>query len=265
LDFGNSWLDVGYPQEKIKKVYKKVCIFTKNILYYTVLTQRRHSAALPPGASCDRVFYFVAKKIMAKVSFFIDGFNLYHALNNDCFRRFKWLNLRKLAELYLRKQDTLADIFYFTAFARWNPDKVKRHEIYIQAQEFFGVRPIYGEFRRVTKTCRECGRKYDTFEEKETDVNIAIKLFEQAYLNTYDRAVILSGDSDLIPVMRAIRQNFPAKKVDVLIPPGGKAKLLIEEADFNFKIKSKQLSSARLPDEITFANGRQIRCPEQWR
>ena len=203
---------------------------------------------------------------MTKVSFFIDGFNLYHALNNnDRFRCFKWLNLRKLAELYLRKQDTLMDIFYFTAFATWNPDKVKRHKIYIQVQESFGIKPIYGEFRKVTKTCRECGRKYDTFEEKETDVNIAIKLFEQAYLDTYDKAVILSGDSDLVPVMRAIKRNFPAKKVDVLIPPGGKARLLIQEADFNFKIKSKQLSSARLPNEVNLTNGQQFCCPEHWR
>jgi len=49
---------------------------------------------------------------MARVSFFIDGFNLYHALDNDGLRHFKWLNLRKMAESYLRKQDSISDVFY---------------------------------------------------------------------------------------------------------------------------------------------------------
>ena len=202
---------------------------------------------------------------MARVSFFIDGFNLYHALDNDSLRHFKWLNLRKMAESYLRKQDSISDVFYFTAFATWNPDKVRRHKLFIRAQEYFGVKPIYGEFRNVTKRCRKCGQTYDTFEEKETDVNIAIKLFEQAKLDTYDNAVILSGDSDQIPAVRAIKENFPTKKIGVLVPPGGKANLLKQEADFHFKIEYKQLLSSRLPNEITLATGAQIHCPMQWR
>jgi len=202
---------------------------------------------------------------MARVSFFIDGFNLYHALDNDRLRQFKWLNLRRLAELYLRKQDTISDVFYFTALAVWNPDKVRRHKLFIQVQESFGVKPVYGEFRNVTKRCRKCGQVYDTFEEKETDVNIAIKLFEQAALNIYDRAVILSGDSDQVPAIRAIKKNFPAKEVGVLIPPDGKAKLLKQEADFHFKVEYKQLSSSRLLDEITLACGMRIHCPTQWK
>jgi len=68
---------------------------------------------------------------MARVSFFIDGFNLYHALDNDNFQYLKWLNLRKLSELYLGKQDCLSDIFYFSALAIWNPEKIQRHKLYI--------------------------------------------------------------------------------------------------------------------------------------
>jgi len=201
---------------------------------------------------------------MARVSFLIDGFNFYHALNNDRLRCFKWLNLRKLAELYLRKQDTLSNVFYFTALATWNPDKVRRHKLFIRAQESFGVKTIYGEFRSTTKHCRNCGRPYDTFEEKETDVNIAITLLEQAQLDSYDYAIILSKDSDQVPAIRAVKRSFPTKKVGILIPPGGKAKLLSQEADFYSKIGLKQLMSSRLPDVVALADGVKIHCPKEW-
>lgn len=201
---------------------------------------------------------------MARISFFIDGFNLYHALDNSRLQHFKWINLRKLAEAYLRKQDSLSDVYYFTALATWSPDKVVNHKLFIRAQESFGVKTIYGEFRKVKKHCRECGKMYDTFEEKETDVNIAIKLFEQAKRDTYDNAIILSGDSDQVPAIRAIKRNFPAKKIGVLIPPGRRAKFLKQEADACFKIESLQLSTSRLPDVISLEDGTEIHCPESW-
>lgn len=201
---------------------------------------------------------------MTRVSFFIDGFNLYHALDNDRLQQFKWLNLRKLAESFLRKQDSLSDIFYFTAFANWDADKVNRHKLFIRAQEHFGVTPIFGEFRKTNRRCRVCGRNYETFEEKETDVNIAIKLFEQASQNTYDRAIILSGDSDQVPAIRAIKKNYPTKSVGILIPPGRKAKFLKQEASFHFKIENMHLSTSKLPHTITLPNGTQISCPSGW-
>ena len=40
---------------------------------------------------------------MEKEIFFIDGFNLYHALNNNRFYRYKWLDLSGLAKNSLQK------------------------------------------------------------------------------------------------------------------------------------------------------------------
>jgi len=234
------------------------------MIYYKYRPNVALYAALPPGACATGLFYF-ERKNMARISFFIDGFNFYHALDNDHLRNFKWINLRKLAESYLLKQDSISDIFYFTAFATWNPDKVKRHKLFIRAQESFGVKTVLGEFRSTTKRCRNCGKSYETFEEKETDVNIAIALLEQARLNRYDNAIILSKDSDQVPAIRAVQKNYPAKKIGVLIPPGGRAKLLSQEADFYSKIGLKQLTTSRMPDQMTLADGSQIYCPQEWK
>jgi len=51
--------------------------------------------------------------------------------------------------------------------------------------------------------------KYQTYEEKRTDVNIAIKILEDAFLKKYDRAIIMSGDSDIVPSIESVKKNFP--------------------------------------------------------
>ena len=63
---------------------------------------------------------------MDKVIFFVDGFNLYHALDNKRFYRYKWLDLSSLAQKFITKKDKIEEIYYFTALATWAPDKVRR-------------------------------------------------------------------------------------------------------------------------------------------
>jgi hypothetical protein len=89
---------------------------------------------------------------MAKYIFFVDGFNLYHALDythtgpdHFKYRKFKWLNLQKLASLYVGRLDTLEKVILFTAFATWDPAKVARHKLFVRANESVGVQVVYGE------------------------------------------------------------------------------------------------------------------------
>ena len=124
---------------------------------------------------------------MSKVVFFIDGFNLYHALNHfaggsDHFRyhKYKWNSLRKLANCYVTKKDSIEEILYFTTLAKWDAGKMARHKLYIRAQENEGVKVVYGKFKRKEKKCTVCQKYFWTREEKQTDVNIAVFLFQLA-------------------------------------------------------------------------------------
>jgi hypothetical protein len=54
---------------------------------------------------------------MARIAFFVDGFSLYHALdycstdpNHYKYRKYKWLNLRKLASLFVGQRDALGEV-----------------------------------------------------------------------------------------------------------------------------------------------------------
>ncbi len=77
---------------------------------------------------------------MSKVVFIVDGLNLYHALDyfetgpdHDRFKKYKWLNLKKLALLFADKKDTVEDILYFTTLVTWDPGKIARHRLFIRA------------------------------------------------------------------------------------------------------------------------------------
>jgi len=179
--------------------------------------------------------------------------------------RYKWIDLNGLSKKFVTKKDKIEDIYYFTALATWSPDKVKRHKIFIKAQELKGIRIIYGEFRKRDKHCRVCKNWYQTFEEKQTDVNIAIKLFELAIQDKYDKALIITGDSDLIHSIKAVKSTFPHKSIGVIIPIGRRAELLKQTCDFHMKMKEKHLKASMLPDEILLGNNKKLERPQKWK
>ena len=52
---------------------------------------------------------------MQRMIAYIDGFNLYYGLRAAGWRRYYWLDLRRLAENLLRPGQTLAAVRYFSA------------------------------------------------------------------------------------------------------------------------------------------------------
>jgi len=202
---------------------------------------------------------------VSRVAFFVDGFNLYHALeDNPAYHKYKWLNLRKLAESFITSKDTITNAIYFTTYVTWDIAKVTRHKTYVEALRAVDVEPIFGAFRRKDLKCRICHKAYKTYEEKQTDVNIAIKLFETAIDDTWDIACIVSGDSDLIPAIKAVKKTFPLKQIGIVIPIGRRAEELKAVTDFHRKIKEKHLRTCQFRDEIDVAGGRKIVRPGAW-
>jgi len=199
---------------------------------------------------------------MNKVAVYIDGFNLYHSIKEN---KYKWLNLRKLSELFLRKDETLVELNYFSALAHWNIEKVNRHKLFLKALEQEDVKIILGEFKKVTRYCRNCKSQYKTHEEKQTDVNIAIELLAGAINDIYDEAIIISGDSDLITAIKKVKELFPNKKVGVILPIGRRSESLKQVCDFYMKMKKKHLDSSLFDEDITIADGKSISCPGKWK
>lgn len=216
---------------------------------------------LAPASLWSWVLFF-----MAKVYVLVDGFNLYHALDaNPAYRPFKWLSLTRLSHCYLLGKDTLEGVEYFTTLATWDLGKVARHKLFIKANEAEGVKVTYGEFKRKQRKCSECGKLVWKSEEKQTDVNIAIRLFELAIQGRYDKAILVSGDTDLIPAVKAVQKTFPVKKIGVVIPIGRASEDLKAQTDFHHKMKLQHLISSRFSDPLTLADGSSLNCPPNWK
>ena len=157
---------------------------------------------------------------MERVACFIDGFNLYHAIDGLKQNHLKWVNLWKLVEQFIDPtQHKLDAVNYFSAFATWLPEPYKRHREFVRAIVSVGVAPMMGKFYDKPRECRKCGHQWTAHEEKSTDVNIAVSLVVDAFEDRYDRALLISRDSDLAPAVRLVSEKFPAKRVVIVSPP----------------------------------------------
>ena len=203
---------------------------------------------------------------MKRVVVLIDGYNVYHAIDiNPTWHKYKWLNYAKLAQLFIPKTDKVEAMYYFTALATWMPDKMARHRLFIRTTELQGVNIVYGLFKVRDKFCTNCKTWYKAHEEKQTDVNIATYLFRLAVEDRYDKALILSGDSDLVPAIKEVRATFPNKQVGVIIPIGRRSEELKLISDFYMRMKEKHLRDSRFPESIDLGAGQTLECPQSWR
>jgi uncharacterized LabA/DUF88 family protein len=157
---------------------------------------------------------------MQRVIAFIDGFNMYHALVEARLNSCKWLNYRSLAEAFIATStQRLERVYYFSALVPWDQQKTNRHKIYIQALRSAGVDVVLGKFKKVTRKCLgSCREKFQTFEEKETDVNIALTMLKLAMQDMYDMALLFSSDSDLVGAVKTVKEVAPHKHIKVVIP-----------------------------------------------
>ena len=231
------------------------CVAAKACICSSIVIPRRIGAA--PVGPGSRGFLFLELP-MNRVVCLVDGFNLYHAL--DALRKpwLKWLDLWSLAQRHTRpRSETLEAVYYFSAYAYWLPGPSKRHRAYVRALEARRVTPVMGQFKEKDRHCRKCGARWIAYEEKETDVNIAVALLRLAHKDEFDRCLIVSRDSDLAPAIRALRADFPSKAITVLAPPNrGHSTELLDAADHNkAKITVAQLEDCQLPDKVTDAGG----------
>ena len=208
---------------------------------------------------------------MSRVIVFIDGFNVYHALNDvnkqglSPYRKYKWLNYCELSKLFLSASDVITDIYYFSAIFHLDPEKAKRHWLYINVLRDTGVKYVLGRFTPETNICPLCKKVFQVLKEKRTNVNIAVHMVKLAYEDAYDKAILLSGDSDLIPAIEVIRNSRPQIRIEIVIPIGRSGKALSHAVYKTHFMNEDHLVKRQLPDPYVLKNGVVIDCPTTWK
>lgn len=205
---------------------------------------------------------------MKRISVFVDGFNLYHALLRFNDNRVKWLDIAALSRrLIFPQTEQIVSIYYFSAIAHWLPGPAARHHKYLKALQSSGVKTVLGHFKNKDRGCRACGTTWIGHEEKETDVNIALYMLRGAYRDEYDKALLVSRDSDLVPAVSMVRAEFPNKEIMAVAPPlMGHSSDLLRVCSAKKKITPDQIKTSLLPQQIHDEAGALIvACPQEYR
>ena len=154
-----------------------------------------------------------------RVIAYIDGFNLYHAIDALGEPHLKWVDLWGLTGSFLREGQTLAAVNFYSAYATWLPGPYARHRQYTKALAATGVNVVMSKFKNRERQCRDCGAAWKVREEKETDVHMAVDLVADTLENSFDLAIVVTADSDIKPAIARVRAAA-GKKLLMLAPPG---------------------------------------------
>lgn len=164
---------------------------------------------------------------------YVDGYNLYRAIRNlaNTFDKPEliWYDLFKLCEQFLESHQEIGKIYYCSA-----PYKKYRYAREIDQQKLKDTRLAQAKYCRHHQKTHgkdlfkvKFGyfiKKGPSFEEKQTDVNIALLALDHAHRGFYDRAFILSGDGDLAPIASYVKDI--GKGVTFILTPDYASKII---------------------------------------
>ena len=177
---------------------------------------------------------------MAKpTAVYIDGYNLYYGRIRGT--AYKWLDVVALFDRLVREQDpasTVDLVRYFSAhclanFATNGQASTIAQQSFLRAHEslhptrFSKTMGTHSYDRNGTYMAQFVpGNPYDRnvrahvwkLEEKQTDVNIALAMYRDACSGRFEQLVVCSNDSDVEPVLMAIRADFPRIELGVVTP-----------------------------------------------
>lgn len=211
-----------------------------------------------------------------KVTYLIDGFNLYHSVRiaqKKLGASTKWLDIKALCESRLQNIRTvvgcpvqLESIYYFSAYAYHlkDPSIVQRHKNFVECLENTGIKVEINRFKYNELQCPFCKRTIKKYEEKETDVSIALKLIEVFLEDECDIAVLMSGDTDLAPAVRMAKKLNLGKHILFDFPAYRKNKELAGICPGSTVISAKQYRKYQLPDPCVLQGGKIIGKPLTW-
>ncbi len=202
---------------------------------------------------------------------YIDGFNFYYGQLKGTHG--KWLDVEALFRRSLGPQNLLVRIKYFTARVQPTPSNPQvniRQDTYLRALQAHcpTVEVYFGHFLRHRVSMENANPPPSRVsvwknEEKGSDVNLALQLLNDAWLDRFDCAVVVSNDSDLAEALRLVKQQH--KKLIGLVTPGAPRRKTSQQlkrfADFVKPVRRWALEESPLPNPIP---GTHLHKPSLW-
>ena len=93
-------------------------------------------------------------------------------------------------------------------------------------------------------------------------------MLDDAYQNRFEKLVLVSGDSDLVPALNVIKSRFPKKQIIVYVPTRnpirGAAVELRSAADKDRDLPLNLLSLSQFPHQMPDGAGQLLTKPASW-
>lgn len=215
---------------------------------------------------------------------YIDGYNLYYGLLQGT--AWKWLDPRALLEPVIHTEAPGSDIRlvrYFTSpviarLATRGAHSVEAQNSYIKALRARGVDIQFGRHQVDRGHAPRCvdgvpPNRADSvpvwlLNEKETDVRLALAMYRDAANLRSGQIVLVSGDSDMVPALEAIKEDFDIQ-VGLILPrraDGGRTApaALPSLADWTRTcIHDEELARAQLPHRVPTRRKPAVK-PDYW-
>lgn len=219
---------------------------------------------------------------------YVDGYNFYYGLLKGT--PYKWLDFETLLQHVIHEQTPDAEIvgiYYFTApckdrFSR-SGNGHNNHAAYIRALETRDTLTVIQGYHQEAKVHLPAAQSNSNtvnlndksqvwkLEEKQTDVNLALRIVLDVLDGKCDQIVICSNDTDLEPALLAVQARAPDINIGLLLPRNtqhssartGNTRL---EQCTNWTrqgLRDADLEAAQLPDKVIQGN-KVIRKPATW-
>jgi uncharacterized LabA/DUF88 family protein len=98
-----------------------------------------------------------------------------------------------------------------------------------------------------------------------SDVQLSTQLLNDAALNKYDVAILVSGDRDIVPAMEMVKSDYQNKRIVVAFPPMRNCDDLRYTAHAYIHILEKNLKESIFPLTVQDNLGNFTTCPLEWR
>ena len=203
---------------------------------------------------------------------YVDGFNLYYG----CLKggRYRWLDPRGVAQ-QIFANDEIDHTRYFTARVKSDPRNMgrsQRQATYLRALATLDRLTIHeGRYEIRKKKGRLVAKKKIVEvlvpEEKGSDVNLASWLLLDGFRGLYERAVVISNDSDLAEPIKMVHRELGLKVAilaPILLPDRWMSGELKKSTKVIREIRQSALKNSQLPPEIYDAQGAKITRPVKW-
>lgn len=205
---------------------------------------------------------------MKKTIIYVDGLNLYYFLKKIKNQKgIKWLDLSVLLKKIFKDLDII-EIKFFAARVSGKRDQRKalRQSVYFRALNTIkNLKIIEGTFLekeskiQITEDVKITGK---TFEEKGTDVNLAVHLVNDAHNKKFETAIVVSNDSDLKEAVRIVSEELNLR-VGILAPAENINKVLSSHATFKQELREGVVRDSQFSINLKDNSG-EFTKPETW-